>query len=332
MPIYEIGYRDWEGRRRGPASRWWAITRAGVRLGFRNWVLKKLFYFVYAPLLYFAPLFLAIGSVTDRDRTADLQGMWQAFNAGFFGREVTRVLVENPEVARPAAWSLVFYFFFANVQLFVVFVVVAFVGPPLLARDIRSKGYLVYFAKPITVGEYLLGKGGVVVSFVFLVTLAPALLLYAISIAYSPSIGALVDTWDTVARILAASIVLAVPCALVVLALSSIVPDVRYAAFAWIAICVFGEIAYRMVIATPGLRDSAWAFLLSPRAILGSAYEWIFDVQTHLETFGGSSRIQIIRDVVVRTHSPALALGALAAISAGCLAALRRRIGGLMRA
>jgi len=331
MPIFETGYRDWEGARRGALTRAWCITRSGVRLAYRNAILRKIFYFVYAPLLYFVPLFFAIGSVTDPVRGANLSAIWNQICMGLFGREVTRMLIENPEVGRPAAWSLAFFIFFSYVQMFVAMIVVAFVGPPLICRDIRTKGYLVYFAKPITVGEYLLGKGGVVVSYVFLVTLVPALLLYAISIAYSPSLGALLDTWDIVVRIFAASVVFAIPTALFLLLLSAVVPEVRYAAFTWIAVCVFGNVAYRALLATPGLHDAGWIFLLSPREILVTAYERIFDLRGSLEPFEGASRLDALRAIARSGNSAVVAMGALAAISVGSLLLLRRRVAGLLR-
>ena len=65
----------------------------------------------------------------------------------------------------------------------------------------RSKAFLLYFAKPIGTWEYLGGKLCVPLFFICGITLFPALALYAISIALSPDANTLLATAPIVGRI-----------------------------------------------------------------------------------------------------------------------------------
>ncbi len=193
MPIYELGYRHWEGRLRSALLRWWPITRTGIALGLRSKMLRRLCFAAWAPLLYFAPLFFAVGSITDP--TAESSRFWTEIAEEFFGgRLFIEFLQSQPEAARPIVWSLVFGFYLGRFQLFLSLIMTAIVAPPQISRDIRSKAFLVYFSKPITRGEYLIGKAGAVLAFLFWATLFPALLLYVLSVVFSPSLAVLADT------------------------------------------------------------------------------------------------------------------------------------------
>lgn len=320
MPIYEFGYRHWKGALRHWLWRFWPITRVGIRGALRSRLLRRLLFFAWAPLLYFGPVFFAVGAATESSPT--YANVWHDLLRGSLGNDLANRLREDPQTVRPAAWSLAFYYFLGFSQSLVMMLVVAIVGPPLIAHDVRSKAFLLYFARPITRWEYLAGKAGVLLSYISFVTLLPALALYAVSIAFSPSLAALVETSVTVARIVAASVVVAVPSTLLVLYFSSLSREPRFAAFAWIATWVLGELFYRVLVTSPGLQDAGWPFVLSLRAISIAATAAIFDVQGQLASLGmAPSGLALVGH-----HSGALALAVLAGISAACLVGLLRRI------
>jgi len=330
LPVHEIGYRHFEGPTRGPLPRALAISRRGVTLAFRSAILRKFFYFVYAPLLYYVPVFLAVGFLTQP--SGDVPGMWGGIGREFFGRSTVEAFRADPVGSRQAAWSTVFYAFFANVGIFLVFFVTAFIGPTVISRDVRSRSFLLYFSKPITPGEYILGKAGIVGTFVALVTLVPALLLYVISIAFSPSIGAFFETWTTLWRIVVVEVVLVVPVASVMLLFSSLVRDARFAAFGWIVVCLFGEVAYQALRRTPELRDSGWLFLLSPRQMFLAVCQYVFEAREQLERLGQSRALRWLASDLKTDGDALVALTALAGISVVSLAAVRGRIHKVLRA
>lgn len=333
MPIYDLGYRPWDGRLTPAWTRWWAISRSGIGLAFRSKILRRFLFLAIAPLFYFGPLFFAIGYVSDPARISQPGSLGAEFVRGFLGREMAERFISDPASVRPHVWSAIFAFYFAYIQSSLTFFVLAIVGPPLISQDVRSKAFLLYFSKPVTRMEYLLGKGGTALFYVFLVTLLPGLVLYAVSIAFSPSFAVLADTALTVPRIGVASLAVALPPTLVVLAFSSLTSNPRYATFAWIALWLLGNLFVRALKAAPGLRGEGWTFFPSLQEASSIAVGSIFDVASVVEfseQLSGVGRSQL-RMMLESPYSAATAWTYLAAVCAGAFAIIYRRISAPMR-
>jgi hypothetical protein len=358
MPIYEFGYRPWHGRRRPWWLRWFPITRAGVGLAFQNRMLRRLMFIAWMPLLYYGLVFFVLGKVTEpgtlgpppssplrptirlvppppvRPTDAD---SFEAIGSRMLGLPLGEKRRDDPRALRASIWSWSFYHYMRLPQLLALFLVVTIVGPPLIAHDVRAKSFLLYFSKPITRWDYLAGKAGVLLSFSALVTLAPALVLYAISIGFSPSLGAILDTWSTVIKVFAAFAVTSVPAALLVLFYSSLSREPRFATFAWVATCIVGELFYWVLLAAESWRNSRWIFLVSPRQIAQVAIGAIFDVSEQFQALSGQALPgQATPGMPFSGRPPALPVGgaysetaafvALLLVSAVCLVGVLRRI------
>jgi hypothetical protein len=187
--------------------------------------------------------------------------------------------------------------------------VVGLVAPPLIAHDVRSRAFLLYFARPLTRWEYLLGKAVTVWCFLGLITTLPALSLYVLGILMSPELGVVFDTWDLPLRILSASLVLMLPTTLLALCLSSLTTETRYAAFGWFAVWAFGWVTYAILqTADP---ETSWT-LVSLFHILGEVQSWVFGMVENTRSVKWSATI-------------------LAAITIASLAILMRRVSAPMR-
>lgn len=284
MPISERGYRHWEGQRVHPWLRWLAIARSDIGLAYRsNKMLRRFLILAWMPLLYFGPLFFAVGWLADPNNDLTEGGFAAEMVTWIIPPGVVQELRAHPETLLPAIWAPAFFVFFSAAQLLTL-VVLALVAPPLISRDVRSKAFLLYFSKPISSWEYLLGKLSVALFFIFTITLFPALLLYAISIAFSPDLGTLVATAPILLRIAVAALVVGVPASMVALMLSSLTRDHRIAAFAWIALWIVGWVAHR-VITFSGQQDfeaPEWTFVLSLREVALNATSAVFDLSGYL--------------------------------------------------
>jgi len=337
MPIYEFGYRHWEGTLRPWWLRWFPITRMGVGLALQNRMLRRLMFVAWLPLAYFGAAFFAVGKMTEpgaittsnfagppgaRVGAGNAPNPFEAIGSTMLGMSMSRMLREDPSAVRKAAWSWSFYQYMRVSQLLILFLVVSIVGPPLISQDVRAKSFLMYFSKPITRWDYLLGKAGVLLAFAMSVTLGPALVLYAISIGFSPSLAALVDTGLIAVRIFAAFAVTAVPATLLVLFYSSLTREPRYAIFAWVATCILGELFYLALAASPAWSDSSWIFLVSPRQIAATALGAVFDVRGQAQTLSDTPLAMLGG----RAYSETTALLALSGISIVSLLGLLRRV------
>ena len=120
-------------------------------------------------------------------------------------------------------------------QAVLLAVVVGLIAPALISRDLRAKAWLVYFTRPVSRLEYILGKGLVLAVIIAGITMLPGLALWLMGVLVSPSIWVAVATWDLPLKVIASSIVLMVPTALLALAYSSLTAESRIASFAWFA-------------------------------------------------------------------------------------------------
>jgi ABC-type transport system involved in multi-copper enzyme maturation permease subunit len=166
--------------------------------------------------------------------------------------------------------------------------VVGLIAPPLISQDIRSRAFLLHFSRPLTRGEYLLGKIASLWAYLAMISTAPALALYALGVLLSPKLGVVYATWDIPLRILAASVVLMLPTSVLALCFSSLTQESRYAGFAWFAVWILGWFTYVSATSaeainaqqagqTPGavLEESAWTHL-SLYHTLGRVQRWVF--------------------------------------------------------
>src|SRR6185295_4758978 len=69
---------------------------------------------------------------------------------------------------------------------FVVFVTV-YVGAGLIANDRRANALQIYLSKPLTRGEYVLGKMAILMTFLLMVTWLPAIVLLLVQVSFAGS-------------------------------------------------------------------------------------------------------------------------------------------------
>ena len=292
MPVHELGYRSWNGDRGGSAFRWWVIAVAGVRLAWQARWLRRMLFFAWLPTLFFGALFFIYEQAASGDRSA--QSALQEVLTGLAGGpQEHRVLVQQIQRdavgARHDVWSNLLLTFFRSPQAFLMILLVGQIAPSLIARDVRTKAFLIYFARPLAPFQYALGKASVVWAYLLMITCLPALALYVLALLLSPDLGVLRETWDLPLRIVLASIVLLVPTTMVALAFSSLTSNSRYAAFAWFAMWILGWVSF-LVLTTrnafqPGRAPSVdfaarkqWS-LVSPYETLGQLQSYVFGLQ-----------------------------------------------------
>lgn len=362
MPIFERGYRPYDGPVRPAAVRWWPITRTGVRLAFGSKILRRMIYLSWAPGLYYGLVFYLFAQALSAPPDSWWRQPAEAVTFQFFKfKETVKKKYEIEKRIRPglmklegdlmelapAFWTTSFFYFFVISQSFVAMIIVAIVGPPLISQDLRNRSYLIYFAKPIMRGEYILGKTMVVITYLLVVTLVPGVVIFLLSIAFSPSLDILVYTAPVLPRIFLASIIICVPVSLIVLYLSSLTHYTRYSIFGWIAICLTGEIAFHFADGFGSHPGGGAHFLLSIRQTLLTACEGVFDVAGQIEAVGDKVRF-VPRNMLAGLMVDSVSVGELAApftprfsprtayvflsvISGLCLIGIYRRISAPMK-
>jgi ABC-2 type transport system permease protein len=85
-----------------------------------------------------------------------------------------------------------FFFNFITAQGFMAFVLTAFTGPGLISPDLANGAMPLYFCRPLSRAEYVLGKASVLAILLSQITWIPGLILFAIQ----SSLAGPAWTWD----------------------------------------------------------------------------------------------------------------------------------------
>ena len=298
MPVNDLGYRPWSGDRTTQVLRPWVVARSGISLVWRRRWLRTMLLLAWLPIVVPA---LALFAFEYSSVEPDLQRVIFQLMRGPLGQpELASQLIDNPDVARHQVWSTLILTFFRYPQLLAMVVLIGLVAPMLVSYDLRTKAYLMYFSRPLSPLQYVLGKSAVIWFLLAMIVTVPALLLYLLGVLLSPDFSVIAQTWDIPLRILGASAVLMIPTTALAMGYSSLTSESRYATFAWFATWAMGFVAYQILTfseaATSGKMPRGrrrgpvnweelgvdldrWR-LLSPYHTLGKVQAWVFDLDT----------------------------------------------------
>lgn len=299
MPIHDLGYRKWQGLRSAESLRWTVIATTGIRIAWKSNWLRRMLIISWLPAAYMGVMFFAFEQYVKDPNTPYRQTIIYGFvqavdNGGTLQQafEQTGTLADK----RPIVWRWLLMNFFRLPQGTLLVLIVGMLAPPLIANDVRSKGFLLYFSRPLSRIEYICGKMGILWAYLALITTLPALALYALGVLLSPDLSVIGDTWDLPLRIIAASIALMVPTTSLALMLSSTTAESRYAGFAWFTIWAMGFAAWtviRLSTFDPLGQGQDELTVVSLYHSLGSVQQWIFGLQNNMTEFYAAAVVTI---------------------------------------
>ena len=248
MPIHDQSYRRYTGVREKPGTAWLVIAVTGIRAALS----KKLFLWV-------------------------MLAAW----GQFFVRAVIFYLAANfPNLDILAPSVETFRQFFEMQGIFVFFVTV-YVGSGLIANDRRSNALQIYLSKPLTRAEYVAGKLGILLCFLLLVTLLPAMALLFVQMMFSASLTFVRDNLFLIPAITLYALVEVLLAAFTMLALSSLSSSARYTAMLYAGAVLFTDALFTTLRAITGNSALAW---LSFRANLGQIGDVIFRLEPRFDS------------------------------------------------
>jgi len=298
MPINDLGYRAWDGTRSLQAIRPWVVARSGISLVWRRRWLRMMLILAWLPIVVpAAGLFVFEYSSTEPEFQ---QFAVQVLSGPLNQPELANQIIGDPAGARHEVWSILILAFFRYPQLLSMVVLIGLVAPMLVSYDLRTKAYLIYFSRPLSPTQYVIGKSAVIWFLLSMIVTVPALILYGIGVLVSSDFSVVNETWDIPLRILAASAVLMIPTTALAMGYSSLTSESRYATFAWFATWAMGFVAYQVLTFSAvavgnnrprrgsrgpvdweslGVDLDRWR-LLSPYHTLGKVEAWVFDLDS----------------------------------------------------
>ena len=287
MPVHDLGYRNWVGKRSHQLIRPLFVARSGITLVWRRRMLKLLLMVAWLPIAIPAGgIFVFERGVTDPSYRRFVA---QTLRGPMDRPDLAQQVMQDPVSIRHEVWSALILGFFRVPQLYSMVLLIGLIAPLLISYDLRSKAYLQYFSRPLSPNEYIAGKSAVIWFFLGMITTLPGLTLYGLGVLLSPEISVVGMTWDIPLRILLASVALIVPTTALAISYSACTVENRYASFAWFATWIMGSVAYQILTNAPrmGRRrmseidvDADRWLLVSPYHTLGKVETWLFGLDT----------------------------------------------------
>jgi ABC-2 type transport system permease protein len=160
----------------------------------------------------------------------------------------------------------IFFFRLMSVQGTFAFLLTAFVGPGLISPDLANGALPLYFCRPFSRAEYVLGKSSVLVILLSQVTWIPGVVLFVIQASFAGSAWAWSNLWIAFSIVISSLLWIAI-LSLLAMALSAWVKWRIVAGALLLAVLFFGAgfaEAFNAVLRThTGHYFSLWSLMLS---------------------------------------------------------------------
>ena len=154
MAVYRRTYASYAGGLTPAWSRWLVLFRYARKNLFRSKLLTAFFV-----ACFFYPV-LCLG------------GIYLAHNLSFL-----------EQIGAPSGFLVIdnkFFFYFTAVQGWLAFILTAFAGPGLISGDLANGALPLYFCRPFSRSEYVLGKASVLGILLSQITWVPGLILFIV--------------------------------------------------------------------------------------------------------------------------------------------------------
>lgn len=238
MPIHDQGYRRYAGERDALGRAWAVITRTGIRAMLRRRMFLLLLLFAWGPFIVRAV---------------------QIYAAANF-----------PNAAFLAVTARTFREFLDQQGVFIFFVTI-YVGAGLIANDHRANALQIYLSKPLTRAEYVAGKLGVLMTFLLLVTWAPAILLLIVQMLFAGNFSFISNNLFLFPAITVFSVLQVLLASFTMLALSSLSKSSRFVAIMYAGLMFFTEAVYGVIYAVTRDSSLSWISFTANLAQVGDA-------------------------------------------------------------
>lgn len=271
----------WREAPLGVLHRRWAMVWAGLRQLLRTRFFRILVFLAWSMAFAIAVIgFLFTQSIATGgwlETFAAGQGpRFQAVASAF-----SAIVLLYPDICIGGMFSVLFWAQAKAGFLFSLLALSAIV-PNLITRDRATHALAIYFSRPLTSLDYLLGKLGVILGVLVLVWTGPLLFSWALSMLVAPGTDFLVYSLEPLGRALLFNGIALVTLAAVAMGVSSITRSARGTVFLWIGLWVVAGTIATFPTTPDWLRAASFSYDLS------LALDAIFDLSRILSTAASS--------------------------------------------
>ena len=253
MAVYKSNYGRYRGELTPAWSRFLILPRYAFREVFQSRGFVAFFTFCFAmPFAGLLMIYLHHNLAALKFLNLPLEQLQQALpiNAAFFHRGL-------------------------NWQGSLGFLLALFVGPALIAPDLRNNGLPLYLARPFTRSEYVLGKMMVLIVLLSLITWIPGLLLFLFQ-SYLDGAGWLGENWRIAGALFVGSWVWILLLSLVALAVSA---WVKWKPVARVTLLIVFFVLSGFARALNAALDTWWGWMFSLWTAVQNVWASLFGVE-----------------------------------------------------
>ena len=227
-------YERWPGKLSAGWHTWLALVSTGIRLAYNRAHVRFLLSMSLGFIIATCGVFYVISFVETLVGRQETRGAYE-FIKTFLGVDLSGVsrMADYREVLWKSTFMLVI-----KIQLVWVLIVVARIGPGLIADDLKSRALPIYFARPLQPLTYLTGKWMVAAAFIAVVTLVPNLVSLIVGTLMTGGAGSAGQTLALAGQLCLSGAGLMIVAGAMILALSSLCADKRYVTICWLAVCI----------------------------------------------------------------------------------------------
>jgi len=264
MAVYRRSYRAYSG----PLTPAWSRFLVLFRYSRRN-VFRSRFVTVFFVLCFFWPI-------------ATLVAIYLAHSASFLaklGVPSQLISIDNK-----------FFLLFISVQGVLAFLLTAFAGPGLISPDLANGALPLYFCRPFSRTEYVLGKSAVLGILLSEITWIPGIILFVIQAGFAGAAWAWDNLWIAGSLVLSSLILIAI-LSLLAMALSAWVKWRIVAGALLLAVMFFGA-GFAQAINTVLRTDGGHFFDLA--YLMATVWTNLFLVDNNRSISAGQAGIAIL--------------------------------------
>lgn len=223
MTVREKGYTHWEGELKESRWVWFPLTRLGIKMAFQKRFFKLFYFSTFLPALIF------LAGIYISERLEDFRFMLRGSPA---------FLKITPNYFKIYLSNSLF--------LFILVLVMIFVGGGLIADDLRFNALQLYFARPLRKIDYIIGKMATLSFFILLLSLVPGVLFILFKLLFAGNLVFLRHyPWLPLA-VVGYSLVLTLFFAAYALALSALSRNNRYASLMIFGVYFISDIIFNI--------------------------------------------------------------------------------------
>ncbi len=257
-------YRPFTGGLLKRPMRWRTLAESALRLGFR----RKL-----PALLLFTPV--AIGCVIACFR---VYFMFSLLSGDLGDIDSPQAMGMSMMITNTLGDVVENIFEYAQGMSMFTLLIMTWYGAGLIAEDRRMGANLLYFSRPLSRGEYLLGKFAGISAFGTIALLLPCLMVCNVAIFTSPDWSFLREQWDAIFKTLAFCAIWIGTIALIVLTISSLLTRKTHALIAVMGSIILSTGLSEVLAKLFNQKHFSLLNLFENFARLG---EWMFDRWGH---------------------------------------------------